>query len=158
MSQSQQVVPEYLEQQLAGLLLTLADRTLLVPNTAIAELVAWQPTVSGDSAQLVEGQLGHIEWRGLRLPLVSFEVLGGEQEPDVTEDSRIAIFNRLTATDGARFYAILLQGIPRSTLVDRRLQQVQHAALRKGELQAVEMDGQRMHIPDLEAVEHSLFS
>ncbi|TDQ38122.1 chemotaxis protein CheW [Thiopseudomonas denitrificans] len=144
------------QQQMTGLMLALSDRTLLVPNTAVAELVAWQPADDLPGGVQRDGLVGRIGWRGLQLPLLSFEVLAGGTEPDVTESTRIAIFNSLEASAGAGFYAVLLQGIPRSIQVDNRLQPDNQAALRNGELAAVQLGGQSMFIPDLEGLEQGL--
>lgn len=154
---SEQASLEYqAEQQLTGLLLLLSDRTLLVPNTALAELVPWQPVEGLPGGVHRDGLVGRISWRGLQLPLLSFEVLGGAAEPDVTEDTRIAIFNSLEPSAGLEFYAVLLQGIPRSIQVSSRLQPDPLAGLRHGELAAVLLDGQNLFIPDLERLEQGL--
>lgn len=146
------------KQQLTGLTLVLAGaRTLLVPSAALAELVTWQPPESlPGGVRHEDGLIGRINWRGRQLPLLSFEVLAGEDEPDVTQASRIAIFNSLDPSAGLEFYAVLLQGIPRTVLVDSRLHPDQDADLRIGELTAVQLDGECLIIPDLDAVEHRL--
>ena len=146
------------QQLLTGLTLVLAGaRTLLVPSTALAELVAWQsPESLPGGVRHEDGLIGRISWRGQQLPLLSFEVLAGEDEPDVTQASRIAIFNSLAPSAGLEFYGVLLQGIPRTVQVDSRLHSDQSAALRTGELTAVQLDGDCLIIPDLEAVEHKL--
>ena len=144
------------QQQLTGLVLEQDGRSLLVPNTAVAELVAWQlPAEVPGGVRQDDGLIGSISWRGQQLPLVSFEVLGGEAEPDVTETARIAIFNRLDPSAGLEFYAALLQGIPRSLQVDSRLCS-SHEPLRNGESAAVQLDGRLLFIPDLEGLEHKL--
>ena len=52
---------------LTGLLLPLSDRTLLLPNVAVAELIAYRnPQVA---AGLPQWYLGQVAWRDLRLPL-----------------------------------------------------------------------------------------
>src|SRR5690606_40453141 len=56
---------------LSGLLLPLADRTLLLPNVAVAELIAYQ--TPQEIAHAPDWLLGRIIWRDLSLPLVSFE-------------------------------------------------------------------------------------
>ncbi|HBZ98965.1 MAG TPA: chemotaxis protein, partial [Pseudomonas sp.] len=54
-----------------GLLMPLADRMLLVPNVAVAELIPYR------APQAVQGMpawfLGQVQWRDLSLPLLSFE-------------------------------------------------------------------------------------
>ena len=146
------------QQQLTGLTLALAgERMLLLPNTAVAELVGWQqPEPLPGGVRHEDGLIGRISWRGQFLPLLSFEVLAGEDEPAVSQASRIAIFNSLDPSAGLEFYAVLLQGIPRSVQVDNRLRAGQADGLRNGELEAVQLDGQTLFIPDLENIEHRL--
>ena len=144
------------QHSLTGLLLTLTDRTLLVPNTAVAELIAWQEVDSIPGGVQRDGLIGRITWRGMQLPLLSFEVLAGGDAPDVTADTQIAIFNALDPSVGLSFFAVPLQGIPSSIQVDNELQSDSQASLRKGELQDVLLDGQQVYIPDLEGLEKGL--
>jgi len=144
------------QKQLTGLSLMLCDRMLLVPNTAVAELVAWQAPDALPGGVQKDGLIGRISWRGLQLPLVSFEVLAGEDEPEAGGQTRIAIFNSLDPAAGAGFYGVILQGIPRSLQLDSHLQADSQAELRNGELQAVQVEGQCMYIPDLEGIEQGL--
>lgn len=144
------------QEQLTGLLLTLHDRELLVPNTAVAELVAWQVPEALPGGVQKDGLIGRINWRGLRLPLVSFEALAGEDVPEASGQTRIAIFNSLDATAGAGFYGVMLQRIPRTLQLDSQLLPDSQAELRHGELQAVQVGGQCIYIPDLEGLEQGL--
>ena len=74
---SQAVVSENSVSSLTGLLMPLADRILLLPNVAVAELIPYR------APQVSEGMpdwfLGQIAWRDLRLPLLSFEAASGAQ-------------------------------------------------------------------------------
>ena len=60
---------------LTGLLLPLSDRSLVLPNVAVAELIGYQPCtpLPHQPAWL----LGWIDWRSQRLPLLSFEAACG---------------------------------------------------------------------------------
>ena len=67
---SQAVATQNSAAGLTGLLVPLADRTLLLPNVAVAELIPYRaPQVSEG---MPEWFLGQIAWRDLRLPLLSF--------------------------------------------------------------------------------------
>ena len=72
---SQAVATQNSAASLTGLLVPLADRTLLLPNVAVAELIPYR------APQVTEGTpdwfLGQIAWRDLRLPLLSFEAASG---------------------------------------------------------------------------------
>ncbi len=68
---------------LTGLLLPLSDRTLLLPNVAVAELIAYRnPQVA---AGVPQWYLGQVAWRDLRLPLLSFEA-ASSGEPQTAVD------------------------------------------------------------------------
>ena len=79
---------------LTGLLLPLSDRTLLLPNVAVAELIAYRnPQVA---AGLPQWYLGQVAWRDLRLPLLSFEAASsGEQQPVLGSSARVVVINAL---------------------------------------------------------------
>ena len=72
---------------LTGLLVPLADRTLLLPNVAVAELIPYR------APQTSEGMpgwfLGQVAWRDLRLPLLSFEA-ASDGEAKVASGARVA--------------------------------------------------------------------
>lgn len=146
-------------EQLNGLLFSLSDRTLLVPNTAVAELIGWQPlVVPGTAAQAANGLAGLISWRGTEIPLVVLEVMDGGEEPEHGSSTRMAIMNSLGAMQGRGFYALLVQGIPRSVILDAYLQRDSAATLLPTEADAVHLDSRSVRIPDLEAIEENLFS
>lgn len=60
---------------LTALLIPLADRQLLLPNTAVAELIAYRSPITSDG--MPDWFLGQIAWRDLSLPLLSFELASG---------------------------------------------------------------------------------
>jgi chemosensory pili system protein ChpC len=137
--------------RLVGLLLPLADRQLLLPNVAIAELVAYQPP------QALDGQpawhLGQIGWRDQSLPLLDFEAACGA--PVVRgEGARIVILNAIGDSD-RRFIALLIQGIPRSCRLDAQLSYVD-LPLARFELAAVQVGEVVARVPDIEGLEELL--
>ncbi len=149
---SQAVATQNSVDSLTGLLLPLADRTLLLPNVALAELVTYRApqTTPGMPAWL----LGQISWRDLRLPLLSFEA-ASDGVTKVTSASRVAVLNAVGGRPEVKFIALLLQGIPHSIKVDDKLAQAD-VALSPLELAAVTIDEQIAKVPDLEALEQLL--
>ena len=105
---------------LTGLLLPLSDRTLLLPNVAVAELIAYRnPQVA---AGVPQWYLGQVAWRDLRLPLLSFEAASsGEQQPVLGSSARVVVINALGGRPHVKFLALLVQGIPRSVRLDANL-------------------------------------
>ncbi|TWI58414.1 chemosensory pili system protein ChpC [Pseudomonas duriflava] len=140
---------------LTGLLLSLTDRTLLLPNVAVAELVPYRPVpkLSG----MPDWCLGQVGWRDLRLPLLSFEAASGAtlQFDRSSTTARVAIINALGGREHVRFLALLVQGIPRSMRVTPELQAAD-VPLAPLELAAVQHEESIVKIPDLVALEEML--
>ena len=138
---------------LTGLLVPLADRTLLLPNVAVAELIAYR------APQEVQRNapswfLGQVAWRDLMLPLLSFEAASGGQA-EVGSRARVVILNALGGRDHVKFIALLVQGIPRSIKVDASLARAD-APLAPLELDAVNLGDIQARIPDLIGLEQKL--
>ena len=98
-------------------LIPLEGMRLLLPTTCIAEIVDWQVVVPVDDAP--EWLLGMLEWRGLRIPLLSFEAANGRPRAAVSRRGRIAVLNGLGGDPELPFYGLQLQGIPRLVQVDQ---------------------------------------
>ena len=105
---SQTVISQDAE-SLTGLLMPLADRMLLVPNVAVAELIPYR------APQAVQGMpawfLGQVQWRDLSLPLLSFEAASSGEPQPVGSTARVAVLNAVGGRDHVKFIALLVQGI-----------------------------------------------
>lgn len=137
---------------LTALLVPLADRSLLLPNVAVAELVAYRTPQVG--AGMPAWFLGQIGWRDLSLPLLSFEA-ASDGQVQVGSGARVAILNALGGRAKVKFIALLVQGIPRSVRVGAELLRAD-VALSPLELDAVLIGEDVLKIPDLIALEQKL--
>ena len=133
---------------LTGLLLPLGDRTLVLPNVAVAELIG-QRAVSCQPGQTPWHQ-GWVDWRQQRLPLIGFEAACGGHTP-CGDRARIVVLNALGDTS-LRYLAMLVQGIPRSCKLDSQLNYVD-VPLAPLEVAAVQVGDQVARVPDLAALE-----
>ena len=139
---------------LTGLLVPLADRNLLLPNVAVAELITYRAPHPVDG--LPSWYLGQVAWRDLRLPLLSFEAASsGEQQPVLGSSARVVVINALGGRPHVKFLALLVQGIPRSVRLDANLASTA-APLAALELAAVDIGGETARIPDLAGLEEKL--
>jgi chemosensory pili system protein ChpC len=149
---SQMVVSQDAE-SLTGLLMPLADRMLLMPNVAVAELIPYR------APQAVQGMpawfLGQVQWRDLSLPLLSFEAASSGQAQPVGSAARVAVLNAVGGRDHVKFIALLVQGIPHSIKVDASLARAD-VALAPLELDAVNLGDVQARIPDLIGLEQKL--
>lgn len=139
---------------LSSLLLPLSDRTLLLPSVALAELINLRPVETQAGAP--EWYLGDISWRDLRLPLLSFETLSsGVAAPEPAAGARIAVINAIGGRAHLKFFALLVQGIPRPYKLDASLAPA-GAPLAALEVESALVEGMVARIPDLIAVEQRL--
>jgi len=138
--------------QLTGLLLPLADRNLILPNVAVAELIDYQ--ASAFDLDTPPWYLGRVTWRERQIPLISFES-ACRQKIVIGERVRIVILNALGGLPELRFIALLVQGIPRSYKLDSQLSYVD-VPLCGLERAAVQVGEQVAKVPDLLALEQLL--
>ena len=149
---SQAITSQNSTDSLTGLLVPLADRTLLLPNVVVAELIPYRPPQA--SAGLPAWLLGQIAWRDLQLPLLSFEA-ASDGQPQIGANARVAVLNALGGREQVKFIALLVQGIPRSLKVDGNLQRAS-TELAPLELDAVQLGETIAKIPDLAGLEQKL--
>ena len=98
--------------EIRGLLLPLGERNLLLPNVAVAELVGFQEPESEPDDR--DWLLGSIQWRGRRIPVVSFTAaLGGDALPEQAQRMRIAVLNTLRGNPELPYIGLLTLGISR---------------------------------------------
>lgn len=137
-------------------LIPLQDARLILPTTAIAEIVPYiEPeTVEGGPSFL----LGRVTWRGQVIPLISFEAVCGEAVPALNPRARLAVLNTLNGNAATPFFAVLTQGIPQLLQVDEaNLQPIEHETmLSPMALCQVLVNGEPATIPNLDALETEL--
>lgn len=150
---TQALASEQTVAQITGLLLTLSDRLLLVPNTAVAELVAYRNVQPAENSP--NWLLGQIAWRDLSLPLLALEAVENDTPVDL-DSARVVIINDIGGRPKFRFFALLIKGIPRSVRIDDSLQRLSDEPLQALELDAVSIDGEVAKIPDLAGLEQKL--
>lgn len=134
---------------LTGLLLPLADRTLILPNVAVAELIDYQ--AGAFDLDSPPWYLGRVRWRDRQFPLLSFESACGAKTV-IGERARIVVLNALGGRADLKFMALLVQGIPRSHKLDSQLSYVD-VPLCRLEKAAVQVAEQVAKVPDLLGLE-----
>jgi len=135
-----------------SLLIPLTHDKLLLPNTSLAEIVV-QTEV--EPVEGPEWLLGMISWRGLRVPLVSFEAIQGDTAGKMVENSQIIVLNTLSNNSDLSFFAILAQGIPHLINANQSIVTAigQDAGEENGVLQHVLVEAEPAIIPDLDKIE-----
>lgn len=139
--------------EVASLLIPMQGKQLLVPNVSVAEIVPVGEIEPVSDAP--DWYLGDYIWRDLTIPLVSFEVLNGDDRPAVGEGSRVAVFNTTGVSDAIHFTAMLAQGLPRLARVTPEELQSEDDELLKRPFEQVPVRwaGEEAVIPDVPAIE-----
>lgn len=141
-------------QEVASLLIPIQGRQLLAPNVTVAEIVPVSQVVPIQDAPA--WYLGNCSWREQTIPLLSFEVMNGEDKPGVSARSRFAVLNTTGVNDSLPFIAILTQGLPRlARVTEEEITEREDADNKAYELMHVSWAGEEAVIPHVEAMERA---
>ncbi|MET4027253.1 chemosensory pili system protein ChpC [Marinobacter sp. MBR-99] len=140
-------------QSLSCVMIPVSDRQLLLPNVSIAEVVDFNSTDAGASTP--EWLVGFLDWRGLTLPVISYDAAnGGILTVPGDNRGRIIVLNTIgDSHQQAPFMALVTQGIPsQARLVEEQIRKLDGEA-GPADLMQVEVDGEAAWIPNLEYLE-----
>lgn len=140
-------------QSLSCVMIPVSDRQLLLPNVSIAEVVDFNSTDAGASTP--EWLVGFLDWRGLTLPVISYDAAnGGTLTVPGDNRGRIIVLNTIgDSHQQAPFMALVTQGIPsQARLVEEQVRKLDGEA-GPADLMQVEVDGEAAWIPNLEYLE-----
>ena len=149
MSDSQKII--------ACLYLPVHQQQLLLPNVSVAEVVSYQaPTEPKDKPDYF---LGYVSWRGINIPVISFEQANQQQSLKATSNARIVVINTIGEHHKELpFFAIVTQGIPRLVKVASDLIKPVKGKNDKAELSTIKLDGEEAVIPNLAYLETLAFN
>lgn len=144
MSEAQSIIP--------SLYLPVSKQQLLLPNVSVAEVVSYQ--APAESPTTPDYFLGMIEWRGINIPVISYELANKETQSTLTKNARIAVINTIGKHQASLpFFAIVTQGIPRLVKVSDDLIKPIEKNTGKADSLFVKVDGEEAIIPDIEFLE-----
>jgi len=148
-AQASDILPD----RVSCLLLNLEASTVLVPVTAVAEVINTEVAVENSQD---DGPLyGWIPWREQRIPLLSLEAMMDAPRPGLAFQNRLLILNAIADMAGQGFYAIPLHGLPAPLQVDGDTLRSSGGA---GELILAQctVGGEETIIPDFPALEAAI--
>ncbi len=96
--------------------LPLNEFQLLLPNSAVAEIIGYTQPQTEDTQE--DWFHGLISWRGVMVPVVSVERLCELQSVEAGARSRIAIVYNPSGDEGLPYLGLILQDIPRAYLAE----------------------------------------
>jgi chemosensory pili system protein ChpC len=99
--------------KLKCVILTLRKENVVMPNSLVAEIISVKEVDEKPSAP--DWYLGQMNWRGVDVPLLSFEAAGGEQVTRVNLNTQAVIFyavgNRNELPESP-YLALVMSGVP----------------------------------------------
>ncbi len=118
-------------QPISSVLIPMQQRPLLIPSACIAAVQDYSRPEQNYPE--TEWLLGDLLWRGIKIPVVSFERLNGGRFAEFSATNRIAIMHRTGKSDDLPFYAMVVQGIPQPLTLMR--EEVRNSAEEKGPME-----------------------
>lgn len=140
-----------------SLLIPLDGQYMLVPNSAVAEILTYRETRPVPGAP--DWFVGMLSWRNQTIPVISFEAIAGGVAPTANPRTRIAVFNTVGANPAyLRFYAVLTQGFPSLINIDKAsiAPLGGDESVAEGVAAKVLVAGRPASIPDLDRIEARL--
>jgi chemosensory pili system protein ChpC len=136
------------------LLVPMRQLRLIVPRTSVAEVVRY---VHPDKPWSAPGWFrGFVPWNTLKVPLVSFEELCGQEPADAGGRTRIAIFHSISGKLDTGYLGLMTEGFPQLVRVNREVVQLddRHPWPAEGPVVCqVRMINEYPLVPDLERLE-----
>jgi chemosensory pili system protein ChpC len=144
-------------QELPTFLIPLQKSNLLLPNSTIAEIIPYEPLQRVQNTP--DWFLGLLSWRGMQLPVVSFEMLtsaGASFSLMSVASASLVICSALGGGDDLPYFALVAQSLPRLMRLTSEELKESHEQTVETELLLVRLNGQPATIPDLSYIEKSL--
>lgn len=134
---------------LSCVMIPMNERQLLLPNVSIAEVVDFASTTAPANAP--EWLAGILEWRGLNLPVISYDAAnGGAVTAPGGNRGRIVVLNTIgDHHDTIPFMALVTQGIPSQTRLTESQVKRLDGETGSADLMQVDVEGEIAFIPDL---------
>ena len=94
------------------ILAPLTDGYILLPNTAVAELLSF--TMPEPLKKAPRWVLGELVWKGWQVPVVSYEFLLNDNDRNtLTSKTRILIIKALGESTQVNYIGLVIQGLPK---------------------------------------------
>ena len=148
--------------EIPSLLVPMANAKLVLPTVSVAEMIPYQApqacqTVVFDT--IPDWYLGNLNWRGVSVPMLSYEQLNGEPAPKILPHSQILILNNTGVDTQLPFLCMPTQGIPRlSRIAVNEISENADAFIKEYDQMHVYVAGEQAIIPDVSKLERTCAS
>jgi chemosensory pili system protein ChpC len=141
-----------------SIILTLKNELVVVPNAAVAEIISVQDVHQVEGAP--RWLLGKARWRGVELPVVSYEAAGGDNAQAVKINTQVAVMYSASEDEENRYpyIGLAMHGVPHVSTFSREQIKTDETARADHPMvaQRVRINGAAAGILDLFAIEEML--
>ena len=143
-----------------SIILTLKNELVVVPNAAVAEIISVQDVREVEGSP--QWMLGKARWRGVELPVVSYEAAGGDNAQAVNINTQVAVMysvsNDIDNDKKYPYIGLAMHGVPHvSTFSRDQIKTDEHAVVNHPMVaQKVRINGAAAGILDIYAIEEML--
>jgi len=146
--------------EIYSLIIPMRGTTILIPSKALAEIV---PFIDSEPAPKDSPQwfLGSLHWRGLKIPVISYEQMVDENFPPLDRRLKmVAIINTQIGNKDMPYLGIGVEGIPRLGLVNE--ESIEHSDPKSAEklhptiAADVIFNSREMYLPNIVEIEKTL--
>ncbi|MEW8432125.1 MAG: chemotaxis protein CheW [gamma proteobacterium symbiont of Ctena orbiculata] len=143
--------------EVRSVLIPLHELQLLLPNAVIAEVIGYQLPEPADEG-MPDWFVGNFIWRGVVIPVISFEGMLGERVVIPGSRGRIMVMNTLGQNQELTHIGLLVQAIPSLVRVsaDNVVPVTPEEEFNPLIKQQVELDRSPAVIPDLDQFERQV--
>jgi chemosensory pili system protein ChpC len=146
------------EQLIKSIILTLKNELVVVPNAAVAEIISVQDVKEVDGSP--GWMLGKARWRGVEVPVVSYEAAGGDDAQAVSINTQVAVMYAANEDKDKQYpyIGLAMHGVPHVSTFSRQQIRVDERAANDHPMvaQKVRINGAAAGILDLLAIEEML--
>ena len=132
---------------------------MLIPGAAVAEIIPYEPLQRVQDTP--DWFLGFLGWRGVQVPVVSFEMLTvgrGSFSLVSVSSASLVIMKALADAEDLKFFAIVAQALPRLVQIEPDALVEIDEAPNQAELQRAKFGAEIVSIPDLDHIEQLILS
>lgn len=101
-----------------SLLVPISNKSIMLPTVSVAEMLPYR---TPEQLIPMEGKpawfLGSVSWRGVMIPMISYEGISGHEMPNIKAVSQMVVLNSTGVHSKLPFLCFPTQGIPRLSRV-----------------------------------------
>ena len=100
-----------------SIILTLKNELVVVPNASVAEIISVQDVREVENSP--RWMLGKARWRGVEVPVVSYEAAGGDEAQAVNINTQVAVMYSVGEDSEHPYIGLAMHGVPHVSTFSR---------------------------------------